>query len=272
MPSLDLARAHDVRWGGDVGPTVLLAHGIGGTADDWGWVALRLGEEARTATFALAGSAAADPRLFSHERHRSILGFADDLAALVHALDIRGCVLVAHSLSAIAGAVAAAQEPGLFSRLVLINGTARYADDPASFYVGGFTHESIEATLGAIDADFIGWSEAFGKLMLGPRAKRSSVDHFTRSLRGLGPEVASTVLRAAFTCDFRQLVTAIAEPVMVVQSRNDPAVPDSAARWLARAIPRSALRLLRSEGHFPHLVDPAEVLTVIREFTLTGRV
>lgn len=271
MSDLDLTRAHDVRWHGDTGPTVLLAHGIGGSADDWGWVTLHLGHEARTATFALAGSAAADPRLFSHERHRSVLGFADDLAALVTALDVRGCVLVAHSISAIAGAVAAAQDPGLFSRLVLINGTARYADDPADFYVGGFTPESIEQTLHAIESDFVGWSEAFGNLMMGPRAQRSAVEHFIRALRGLGPDVASTVLRAAFTCDFRQLVTAIAPPVMVVQSRNDPAVPESAARWLARAIPRSALRLLRSEGHFPHLVDPAELLGVIRDFTLTGK-
>lgn len=257
---------HSTADSGTAAPTLLFGHGLGGRPSDWQPLVEAFRPRFRVITFAQAGSRDADPSLFHPARHGSTLAFADDLSLLCAELNVRGAIFVGHSLGATAGALAAAADPGLFSQLVLLNGSACYVDDPATGYRGGFSSEQMEELLQAVALNFEAWAAGFAPLVMGKDASAEEVLEFVRVLNELDPVVAASCFRAAFRSDSRQLVGRITAPTLVLQSANDPAVPLEAATWLAAAIPNGRLQRLSCEGHFPHIVDPVAVITAIASF------
>jgi sigma-B regulation protein RsbQ len=265
---MDRIKAHSVRILGDSQPTVLLAHGLGGHQGHWDPLVTALSPHARCISFAIAGSPDADPAVFSPLRHQSVMGFADDLALLCADLGLRNIVYIGHSVSAMAGVLAAAADPGLFSRMVLLNGSPCYIDDPATGYLGGFTRQQIDDVFAAIVSDFTLWAGGFGQLMMGNELSPRLAEEFIQSLRRYSPEVAAIIFRAAFSADLRSFLDRVKAPVRVLQSQDDPAVPMATAQSLASKMPNAQLHPLKSRGHFPHVVDPDEVINAIREFVL----
>lgn len=251
---------------GDGSPVYVVAHGLGGTQEGWEPIANDLASDGTVITFDLAGSGASDPSAFDPRRHASILGFADDLAGLMADLDARGAIYVGHSMSGMAGALAAAADPGLFSDLVLLCASACYVDHPQEGYVGGFTEEAIEQLLAAVEADFTLWASGFAPYVMGNSDRPEFAREFTRTLQQYPPAIAHTAMRAAFTSDFRAFMPRVRNRCLVLQSLDDPAVPLEAARWLAEAIPSAEFGVLQARGHFPHVVAPAEVLAAIRRW------
>ncbi|MBI1352605.1 MAG: alpha/beta fold hydrolase [Actinomycetales bacterium] len=242
----------------------VLAHGLGGTQRQWDPIAEALADDHTVVTFDLAGSGDCDPTVFDARRHSSILGFADDLAAIMAELDLRGATYVGHSMSGTAGALVAAVDPGQFSQLVLICASPRYVDDPSTGYVGGFTEAAIDGLLDAIDSDYALWSTGFAPHVMKNSDRQELALEFTRTLQEYSPEVAYTVMKAAFTSDFRSHMSRVTTPALLLQSHDDPAVPLATARWLEQALPNAELRELPQVGHFPHVVDPQTVLDAIR--------
>lgn len=266
-----LARDHATRIFGNGDETFVLAHSVGGNQDQWKPIVERLSRTARVITFDLAGSGDCAPPVFSGTRHHSIMGFADDLAMLCAELGLRGATCVAHSMSGMSAALASAADPGLFSRLILIGASARYVDDPSTGYVGGFSAEAIEELLRAAAADFTLWSSGFAPYVMGNSDRPELAGEFLQTLRQYRPEVAVMSLRAAFTSDFRGMMPKVAVPTLILQGTDDPAVPDSAAAFLAQAIPGAELRKLAITGHFPHVVDPPTVADAIEDFCGAAR-
>jgi sigma-B regulation protein RsbQ len=255
------AALHAVTERGSGGTTIVLGHGLGGDQTQWAPVAMMLARSARVITFDNAASGRCAPEVFSPERHSSVLGFADDIAAVCHDLDVRGATFVGHSLAGMAGALASIADPQLFSRLVMLGASARYADDPSTGYVGGFTTEAIDEMLETVRGDFERWT-----LVMGSDAPPWLSEEFARSLRRYPPEVAYTVFTAAFRSDFRAEVHRLDVPTLLLQSTADPAVPPEAAQWLADEIPGARLQVLTAHGHFPHVVAPAEVIRALTRF------
>jgi sigma-B regulation protein RsbQ len=260
------AAQHAVTELGSGRSTVVLGHGLGGDQTQWGPVAAVLSREARVITFDNAASGRCAPEVFSPDRHASVQGFADDLAAVCADLGVRGATFVGHSMAGMAGALASIDDPGLFSRLVTIGASARYADDPATGYVGGFSTEAIDEMLATVRADFDRWSEGFAPLVMGDDARPELSEEFARSLRRYSPDVAWTVFTAAFRSDFRAEMNQVPVPTLLLQSTADPAVPLEAAQWLADAVPGARLQVLGVRGHFPHVVAPAEVVRALTRF------
>ena len=265
---MNRVQAHAATLHGTSGPTIVLAHGIGGNQTHWQPLVDHFSSSARLMTFSIAGSSGADPALFSATRHSSLFGFADDLAILCAEMDIQGAVFVGHSLSAVAGALASISNPGLFSRMVLVNGSARYIDDPATDYVGGFSAEQVQDLLRDLTANYTTWAAGFGVAVMANPDRPHLAQEFVQSLISCGPDVAATSLRAAFHGDYRKYMSKVSVPTLVVQSAGDPAVSPLASRWLSDHIPGGQHATLRSTGHFPHVVAPEELIQVIETFGL----
>lgn len=109
-------RLHVVDWGGD-GPPLLLVHATGFHARMWDPYAERLRGRFRVLALDQRGHGDSDqPR----ERFAWEQG-AEDVAAVIRALDIAGCSAAGHSSGGTAVAVCAARYPGSIRRLVLID-------------------------------------------------------------------------------------------------------------------------------------------------------
>ena len=239
---------------------------MGGRQAHWMPLVQHFSRTHRVVTFALAGSFEASPTLFSPVRHASPLGFADDLALLCAEMGIRDAVYIGHSLSGIVGGLVAAADPGMFSRLVLLNASARFIDDASVGYVGGFSRQQVDQLLLAISGNYAVWSSGFAAMAMANAERPELATEFASSLRSYDPAVTLTMFRAAFTNDFRSVVPRITLPTLVLQSRDDPAVPQEAAQWLADQLPKGCLRIVASTGHFPHVVAPQEIIAEIEAF------
>jgi sigma-B regulation protein RsbQ len=229
-----------------------------------------LAQRARVLTFDLAGSGECDPAAFSPQRHASLFGFADDLARICAELDVRGATFVGHSLSGMSGLIASAADPGLFARLVVVGASAKYIDEPGTGYVGGLTQAALDSMLDDARTDFTLWTAGFAPFVMRNEDRPEYATEFMRCLRRYPPETALAILRTVFTGDYRSVVPRVPTPTLVLQAREDPAVPAAAARWLAEHLPQGHLVQLESEGHFPHVVDPGAVCQAIDEFTLSA--
>lgn len=102
------------------GPVVLLAHGFGCDQNMWRLVVPALAREHRVVLFDYVGSGRSDASAWSEERYSSLDGYARDIVEVCEELDLRDVALVGHSVSAMAGALAAAAAPERISRLVMI--------------------------------------------------------------------------------------------------------------------------------------------------------
>lgn len=265
-----LLEIHAVTIHGKGPATMVLAHGIGGHQGHWDGVLDALGSDVTAATFDVAGFGRYDPALFDAEAHASLFGYADDLTAICGALGLRDVVYVGHSLSGMAGILASVADPGLFSRLVLVGASACYRVDPATGYEGGMTADEIEGILAAIRGDYHLWASGFAGYVMGNPDRPELTSDFARSLAACPPDIAESAMRASLAADYRAFVNRVSVPTLVLNATDDPAVPDSAAKWLAEAIPGAVFSRLSSRGHFPHVVDPGEVADQIKAFCRAG--
>lgn len=263
---MDRVSAHAARVQGTSSDTLVFGHGLGGDQHQWDPLIAHYLPDYRVVTFDITGCGASDPDLWAADRHNTLLGYADDLAALCGELGLRGVTYVGHSMSGMAGALASAADPGLFDRLVLVCASARYSDDAEAGYIGGFSESDVNGMLDAMESDFALWAAGFAPLAMGNTEEPRFATQFARSLSQYRPDIGLSGFRAAFTSDFRAVMPRVPVPTLVVQTPSDPAVPVAAAQFLAQTIPHARLALVEAEGHFPHVVAPDAVAAAIDEF------
>jgi sigma-B regulation protein RsbQ len=89
---------------------------------------------------------------------------------------------------------------------------------------------------------------------------------FAADLKSIPADRALTVLCSIFQSDHREDVARLVQPTLLVQSRDDAAVPLEVAEFLHRTIPRSRLQVIDAAGHLPHVSAPHAVIASNRGF------
>lgn len=244
---------HGERW-------VVLGHGFGTDQRSWHHQAQALERRGlRVLRYDLAGATARTQPAFDPDRHRSLFGFAEDLAMLLEELGVRDASFVGHSLGGMVGLLAANGLPGVFERLVCIGASARYVDDPASGYVGGLSDQAVRDLLAHMGSNYIAWANGFAASMVGSGGPHLDAPQFTRSLLRMRPDIALIILRAALLGDHRADVDALRTPLYLIHASDDPAVPAAAANWLAEHGRAQRLTVVDARGHLPHMANPQPV-------------
>jgi sigma-B regulation protein RsbQ len=246
--------------GADRARTVVLGHGFGSTQLVWQAQVQALSAAGYDiVVFDFPGTSATSKAAYDPEKHVTLYGFAEDLATLMRELAISGATYVGHSLGGMVGALSSIMAPSIFDSLILIGSSARYIDEPASGYRGGFRSNEIEQLFSALQADYGHWARSFGPMVTDAERNPIFANEFTRNILHLDPNIACTILGAAFRADHRMDVKEIALPVQVQQAKHDPAVPPEAAEWLARNAMAKDYVVIPCSGHFPH-VTAAELV------------
>ncbi|XP_042466784.1 strigolactone esterase D14-like [Zingiber officinale] len=269
----------NVRLIGEGEPTVVLAHGYGIDQSTWDLLLPHLSRSHRLLlfdwNFAGAGSGIADA-----DEHgivdtdeggldlsswSSLSALAEAVVALMERLQVRGAILVGHSMSAMIGCIASTRNPRLFSHLVLLSASPRYLNS-GDGYEGGFEMTNVEQLLSNIKSDFHSWIDNFIPLAVGiTGAAATMVDKFKASFRSMKPAIAYTVARAVFLCDLRDIVDEVETPTTIIQTSNDFVVPVAVGRYLQRRINKgqATLEIIDGDGHFPQLVAVPELLQIL---------
>jgi sigma-B regulation protein RsbQ len=245
-----------------VAPTLLFAHGYGCNQRMWQAVAQAL-PEARRILFDWPGSGLSDPAAYDPVRHASLDGYADDLLALIAALDLRDVILVGHSVAASIAAVAACREPARLGALVLVSPSPCFLNDLPD-YPGGFERAQLDELLRGLSEGQAAWARAVAPMVMGNPQRPGLAQGLEASFCAMDPTIAQRWARVTFLSDIRAILPTLKTPCLVLQSRDDALACEAVGRWVARQLPRSRYELLAASGHCPHVSAPLEVAQVLR--------
>lgn len=244
--------------------TLVFVHGFGTSQAAWHDVASAFSDRYRIVTYDQAGAGGSAPEAFSQYRHLSLNAYAADLAGVCDALQLRDPIAVGHSVGGMVALLASVARPELFSRLVLICASPRYLDDAG--YHGGFTDAALQDLYGRMLGSYPDWAESFASHAMTYPDRPGLARHFADSLKSIPPERALSVLCAILQSDHRADLPKVDCPVLLLQSRDDMAVPPEVAHYMHRNIRGSRLRFIDATGHLPHVSEPGQIIGAMREF------
>lgn len=259
-------RRHAVqRSGRPDGRTVVLVHGFGCDSSVWRFLLPQLEPAYDVITLDLVGAGRSDLTAYDPVRYDSLDGYADDLVELCEVLDLSDAVLVGHSVSAMTVVLAAPRLRDRVTALVLLTPSPRYLDDEEGGYRGGFTRADVDQMLDALEANWLGWSEAMAPTIMGAQHPELGQE-LTRSFCRMDPAVAAQFAEVTFLSDNRADLGRVDVPALVVQCSEDALAAVSVGEYVTSQLPRGTLTVLRATGHCPHLSAPDETAAALRAF------
>jgi len=245
---------HNVTVLGTRGPLLVLQHGFGTDQSVWHKVLPSLLPHFRIIRMDLAGAGPNGAHAFDPERYDHIESHADDLLLVLDDLGVEECLFVGASVGSMVGLLASIERPSVFRGIIGIGVSPRYLND--GDYVGGFEQEHLDALYESMARDYQGWVSGFAPLVVRGLPDSEAVKEFSESLFSLRPDIALSTARTIFQSDFRRQLPLIEPPVVLLQTRNDVAVPPQVGLYLQDHIPHATLEILPTEGHFPQLSAP----------------
>jgi pimeloyl-ACP methyl ester carboxylesterase len=253
---------------GDGKPVVCL-HGFGASTYTWRQLAPDLARDHHVVLIDLKGfGRSPKPRDAAY----SVFDQSDLVGALIRRRGLRDVTLIGHSFGggvALATALAAQGEPGLVTRLVLID-TMAY-------------RQRLPWFLALLRAPIAGPAILW---LTPPRVQvRIVLAHAFHDPRRITPDVVSTYAaglasdggRFAARQTARQLIPAHVDdfvsrypslrlPTLLVWGEHDRVVPRTVAARLADDLPDARLVIVPDAGHVPHEETPDAVIPIVKRF------
>ena len=263
---MDALSRHNVTVHGQPdGPPIVFAHGFGCDQNMWRFVWPAFADEYRVILFDHVGHGHSDHTAFDPDRYRSLDGYAEDVLAILRALDVHGAVFVGHSVSAMIGALAAVAEPERFSRLVMVGPSPRYIDDDGlqgRLLARG--HRRAAGVAGQQLPRLVGRDGAGDHGQRGPARARRRADR--RLLRDRPRDRGALRARhVPVRQPRRPRARAGSDAGPAVLGRRDRAGRRRRLRRRARC-PTARSSQLEATGHCPNLSAPEETTAAIQDF------
>ena len=246
------------------GQPMVFAHGFGCDQNMWRYVAPRFEDRYKVVLFDHIGAGNSDLSAFDPKRYTSLAAYATDVLEICHELELRDVVFVGHSVSAMIGVLAAAEEPDRFDKLVLVGPSPRYIDDDG--YIGGFGEQDIVELLESLESNYLGWSSAMAPAIMGNSDRPELAGELEASFCRTDPAIARQFARVTFMSDNRADLRRVTIPTLILQCTNDAIAPTVVGEYVRDQLPNSTLVMLDATGHCPNLSAPEETANAIEAF------
>jgi len=246
--------------------TLIFAHGFGTDQTAWDEVKQAFQDDYRLVLYDNVGGGKSDPNAYSQKKYNTIHSYADDLLAIIAALELEDVTVIAHSVSSMITLLAAIREPQHFKKLVFVGASPRYLNDEQAGYTGGFTQPALDNMYEAMTNNYYAWVSGFSSAAMGNPEHPELGESFARTLREIRPDIALAVSKVIFESDLREELHKLQKPTLLVQANDDIAVPQEVALYLQQHIEGSKLIQVNATGHFPHISAPQEVISSIKSF------
>lgn len=249
------------------GQPMLFAHGFGCDQNMWRLLVPAFEDKYQVILFDYVGAGGSDLSAYDPKRYTSLDAYAADVLEICRELELRDVVFIGHSVSAMIGVLAAIEDPGRFSKLVLIGPSPRYVDDTG--YVGGFSSDDIAEMLDSLESNYLGWSSAMAPLIMGNPDRPELGAELTASFCRTDPAIARQFAEVTFLSDNRADLARATPPALVLQCDNDAIAPVAVGEFVRDEMPNSTLVTLEATGHCPHLSAPDQTTAAILDFVKT---
>jgi sigma-B regulation protein RsbQ len=241
---------------------MVFAHGYGCDQNMWRFITPDFEVDHQVVTFDHVGFGHSERSAYDPVKYDSLVGYAEDVVAVMRDLELTDAVFVGHSVSAMIGVLAHARAPELIGAMVMVGPSARYVDD--GDYSGGFSRAQIRELLENLDANHLGWSAAMAPVIMGNPDRPELAEELTNSFCRTDPDVARQFARVSFLSDNRADLPGVSVPTLVLQCSEDVIAPESAGRYVHEHVAGSTFTRLAATGHCPHLSAPEETTAAIR--------
>lgn len=264
---MTLAQANNVNVQGRAdAPPLIFVHGMGCEQAMWQHVAPAFTDTHRVVLYDHTGLGNSDRSRYDEELYSTLHAYVDDLLGICEELDLRDAVVVGHSVGAIISTMAARRAPERIRKLVLVNPSPRYTDDPTSGYRGGFSTDDIEELLHTLSGNYLGWLEHAAPTIMQAPSGAPATEEFIQHMCGSDPQIVSRFAEVTFRGDYRDEIRATTTPSLVLQSRRNLIAPPYVGKWVADQMPAGSLQVLDTHGNCPQLTAPAETVAAVRAF------
>lgn len=261
---MDLTKRNRIRISGKGRQPIMFAHGFGCDQSMWRYVVPEFEDGYKTVVFDHVGSGGSDLSAYEEAKYGSLQGYADDMLEICRAFELQDVVLVGHSVSSMMGVLATIAEPDRFAALVMIGPSPCYIND--GDYVGGFERADIDDLLHFLDSNYLGWSKAMAKVIMGRPDRPEFGEELENSFCQTDPEIAKKFARVTFLGDNREDLRKVTTRTLIMQCREDAVAPLAVGEYVHRQIAGSEMVVLQATGHCPNLSAPDETVGVIRNF------
>ncbi|HEU5320891.1 MAG TPA: alpha/beta hydrolase, partial [Methylomirabilota bacterium] len=241
VPSADGVPIH-FRAEGKGNPAVVLVHGWATDGGIWEHQIDKIRRRHRVVVVDLAGHGKSG----SGRTDWTIPAYAGDVRAVLEALDLRGAILVGHSMSGYVVVETARQAPTRVGALIPVDTLQDVEErpDPTEF----------EAFIDSLRRDFKGTAADFVRGMFPGEAERSVVERVVRQVQALSPEVGIPSLRGVAAFDIEAALAQVRQPIRCINATRPPTNLEVNRRYA----PQFDAVLLEGVGHFPMLERPKE--------------
>lgn len=247
---------------------MLFAHGFGCDQNMWRFVTPAFENEYEIILFDYVGAGKSDVAAYNRERYSSLQGYSQDILDICEALDLKNVILVGHSVSSMIALLAAIEAPEYFDRLIMVGPSPCYIN--SNGYKGGFERSDIEGLLDTMEKNYIGWANFLAPSIVGNKDRPHLGEELTASFCSTDPVIARQFAEATFFSDNRHDLKKSKIPSLVLQCSDDIIAPTEVGEYVARNLQNSMLRIMKATGHCPHLSDPEETISLIKEFLATA--
>lgn len=254
----------------DLTPLVFV-HGFGCDQSMWSDVAALLAGRFRLITYDLTGMGRSDLAAYDFDAYSDLHAHAVDLTAICDDLDLRGAVLVGHSVGATIALLAARDLSDRVSQVVLVSPSPCFVNDAGSGYTGGFERSDLEGMVQLLEQNHLGWSAQMAPTIAGQSAGEPAADKLTQSFCRTDPTIAQHFARVTFFTDARGVFSTAEKPALVLHCDKDALVPMAVADWMGSAMPDARVEVLDAVGHCPHMTVPDDVVRALVQFVEQAR-
>jgi pimeloyl-ACP methyl ester carboxylesterase len=240
-------------------PALVLLHGAGGTRLHWPAELRRL-DRVTVYTLDLPGHGRS-----GGQGHDTIAGYAEAVAAFLHAVGIEQFVVAGHSMGgAIAMTLALDLAAPATTDVPSALGQVRVAG--LVLVATGARLRVATAILEGIGSDFEKSVELITRLAWSSEARPSLTRLGRQALLEAGPQVLLDDLTACDGFDVMERLAEIEAPTLVVAGSADQLTPVKYARFLAEHISGARLAIIEDAGHMVMLERPVATAKAVQEF------
>ncbi|MBD0332578.1 MAG: alpha/beta hydrolase, partial [Chitinophagaceae bacterium] len=240
------------------------AHGFGCDQNMWRYITPAFENDYTIVLFDYVGAGKSDITAYNPERYASLQGYAKDVLEICRELKLKDTIFVGHSVSAMIGLLAAIEEPGYFERLIMVGPSPCYIND--EHYKGGFERKDIEGLLETMEKNYIGWANFLAPAIMGNQDRPHLSNELTESFCSTDPIIARQFAEATFFSDNREDLKKTRVPSLILQCSEDIIAPVEVGEYVSKNLVNSTLRVMKATGHCPHISEPEETISLIREY------